>query len=77
MKIDKEIPLPTKSKKYPLDQLNVGDSFFVSCNGEEPIRTRARIGPTMTRIYHATKKRFTSKLGIENGIAGVRIWRVK
>ncbi len=77
MKIDKGILLPTRSKKYPLDQLNVGDSFFVFCNGEEPIRVRARISPTMTRIYHATKKRFKSRLITENGIAGVRVWRVE
>ena len=76
MKATRDIPLPNKYRRYPLAQLVVGESFFVPCNGEEPKKVRNRIGPTMTHLYYRDKKRFKSRTVEENGVVGIRVWRV-
>lgn len=72
--IDTNIPLPPVSRgpkskgacKYPLHQMEVGDSFF--------------IGGTKSRSINSffkklRPKRFTTRRVVENETSGVRVWR--
>jgi len=73
--IEKGIPIPRR--KYPLDELEIGDSFFIPFNEEKPINVRARLSPTMARIKNATGKVFVSKKATKDGKEGLRVWRSK
>lgn len=69
IKIDKGIPAPDRSRaKYPLAAMELGDSFFV------PGKTAALVGASFAR--HAPKK-FAARGVTENGVKGVRVWRIK
>lgn len=71
IKIDKGIPAPKGPNKYPFPDMRVGDSFFA------PINPRHSGGLTSNakRIYPGTGWR--SSRVTENGITGVRVWRIK
>lgn len=80
LKIDKGIPIPGKRVKdqgvYGLiPKMCVGDSIFIPSENEvESKGIRRRV-----LIYckkHFYKLKFTSRLCKENGIYGIRIWRV-
>ena len=72
-KIDKNIPLPSLHKyteKYPWADMKPGDSFFIEMG------TPANIGACMS----ARKKygeRYVSRTVTENGVKGVRVWRIE
>jgi hypothetical protein len=70
-KIDKNIPIPKRiydsEYPYPIDNLNVGDSFFI----EE--RTSTQVSHIISRGNKMLGKRFTSR----TMDGGVRIWRIK
>jgi hypothetical protein len=75
-KIDKGIPIPDKSqtseRKYPWSTMAVGDSFFVPA-GDKPAHK------VQQRLAGASKpkgKKFTSRVQVEEGVTGVRVWRV-
>ena len=71
-KIEKGIPLPKQRIKYPLNELGVGDSFFVaSCN----FKSTEYSSITSAANYHASKtgKKFT----IRSVDGGVRVWRTE
>ncbi len=74
-KIDKNIPLPTK--KYPLEELEVGDSFFIPLTKGELQDIRNKINPAIARVKHATEKKFLTRKAIKNKIPGIRVWRIK
>jgi hypothetical protein len=67
-KIDKSVPYPSKfpkrnyTKDYPLDKMNIGDSFLVPFTKSRPY-TRARLMGMEISCRTETK--------------GVRIWRIK
>lgn len=68
--IEKGIPVPARQLKYPLREMEIGDSFFV------PSRSDGR-PPTIYKslgTYHRTlaPKRFVQRL-VEGG---ARIWRI-
>ena len=73
-KIDKGIPLPAavggRKPKYPLLDMQIGDSFFVA---KPPSVMYA------TTSYYSKKYggEFTLAKWEENGVSGTRIWRVK
>ena len=67
VKIDKGVPLPTARRKYPWDEMEVGDSFF-SPVGQATLMTQSR---------RRSDRKFTSCAVEENGVRGTRIWRVK
>lgn len=66
MKIDKNIPIPNSVNKYPFQDMEIGDSFYVSS-----ITTRKFSNYRDTKWTKYGKK-FTAKK--END--GVRIWRI-
>jgi hypothetical protein len=68
IKIDKNIPMPEKwsaKKKYPISELEVGDSFEVDALFENNVRTSS---------YRFPDKKFTV-LKQKNGT--YRCWRIK
>ena len=70
IKVEKGIPIPPTSNrgKYPWLQMEVGDSFFA------PGRKTSQIGSCYNRIVGKT---FRSRTRIENGVKGVRVWRIE
>lgn len=67
IKIDKDIPIPVgpMGSKYPLGKLEVGDSFFIE--GQK----------TLSGVFGQHKpKKFSVRTVTENGVKGVRVWRV-
>lgn len=70
--IDKGVPVPPSNvsrRKYPFDAMEVGDSFFVAG------RQHKVYGAINWHTKHSNK-RFTTRKVVENGVAGIRVWRV-
>lgn len=65
-RIEKDVPLPPKWVKYPLDQMEAGDSFLAA---EED---RARISAAINRYSKRSGKRFTCR----KVDGGLRVWRI-
>lgn len=66
IKIDKNVPLP-EACKYPVAQLEVGDSFWVERNKRNSVMAVAQ------KIGRRTNKRFISRKDGE----GFRFWRTE
>ena len=66
IKIDDNVPMPTRPKKHPLGQLEIGQSYFVAGMPSNNV--------TGNFVYHRPKK-FTVRTVTENGVNGVRVWR--
>lgn len=84
MQIDKNIPPPVarafKSKtgrlsRYPFRQMEIGDSAFFpganKVNAQHPAYMAAKT------IQKRDGLRFTLRSVVENGVEGVRIWRLE
>lgn len=68
-KIDKGLPIPktySRKLKYPLRQMEIGDSIFISGG------VHNQIGSAITR---ARPLKFTTRMVVENGVSGIRVWR--
>ena len=66
-KITKDFPVPSGKYpvKYPTDSLEIGESFFAP-----NIKS-----PNLTLRYYKPKT-FITRTTIENGVTGVRVWRI-
>lgn len=79
-KIEKGVEIPTdnpgrgrNSRRYPFHDMAVGDSFFVPCDARE-VRSVQSAGRNHTRRHgHA----FITRRRTEDGVEGVRFWRVE
>ena len=69
--IEKNVPIPPRREyktKYPWDEMDVGDSFYVP---------NTKSGSIACGVYRASK-RFEGKKFISRSEAGgIRVWRVK
>lgn len=74
--IEKDVPLPRQKRqhaRYPLGEMEVGDSFFVPCS-------KAKTDTVLNRVraafwYH--KKKNGDKNFIVNAVkGGLRCWRI-
>ncbi len=74
----------TTTRKYPFEDMKVGDSFFVGPNYED--ETQKQVGNRVAQARQAYRKRctkqdieveFTQRQWNENGVAGYRVWKVK
>ena len=63
--IDKDTPFPEPKKRYPFDEMEVGDSFFAKRTTQQLLSSAAR--------HQKDGRKFTARA--END--GARIWRVK
>lgn len=66
--IDKGVPVRVTSSKYPLEELEVGDSFVV------PKEKRRSVATRMTLVKNATGREFLSRSVSDTE---VRVWRIK
>lgn len=72
-KIEKGVPLPLargsgSGAPWPFDEMEVGDSFFATQISTSSLLTFAR---------RHRPKRFTTRKVTENGVTGIRIWRIE
>jgi hypothetical protein len=83
-KIDKGIPIPPKGcrggvrhKKYPLSEMEVGDSFY--CHPKENSRFAARkLRSSIGVCGRAVKNmKFTTRILIIEELFTIRCWRIK
>jgi len=75
-KIDKNVPIPEgrwgkRRKKYPFDEMEVGDSFFIHGGKQESITSIMR--HWREKLGH----KYTTRSVVENGVKGVRVWRIE
>lgn len=75
-KIESGIPVPKPvntggSSKYPFSEMEVGDSFFAPWKGYHIIWALARRAPQKYGI------KLTTRAVTENGVQGVRVWRIE
>ena len=74
--IEKNIPIWRHGLKYPLGEMEIGDSFFVEAENDETIRTvQRRIVPTL--LKHARRLKVTITTRTMRDQNGVRVWRVE
>lgn len=74
IKIEKGIPVPSKGRKsrlYPLADMQVGDSFFA------PGRVVQQLTAAVARPAKIMGAKFACRTVTENGVKGVRVWRVE
>ena len=75
--IEKNIPVPTANRrpggcKYPLKDMKISDSFFVpNCKSHSVSSTVS----SYKRRYFPDR-RFIVRTVIEDGVSGVRVWRI-
>lgn len=69
-KIDKGVPVPRKETTYPFPRMEVGDSFFI------PGGTNA----SRSGVYNCAKNlgmKAKLRQTTEDGVDGVRVWRIE
>lgn len=70
--VEPGLPIPESRiwrRKYPFKQMEVGDSFFVPGKTIQDLK-----GPL--NYARCDCRRFTTRRVTENGITGLRIWRI-
>jgi hypothetical protein len=79
IKIDRGIPIPPpghfvsahRPRKYPVDNLGRGESFFV------PGKTSTQIGPILQGYSRSLGHRYVTRNVVEDDVQGVRVWRLR
>ena len=74
MKIEKNIPIPESAgeSKYPFKDMEVGDSVFVE--GQTSQGAAMMSAKNIERRYGV---KFSARKRTEDGVDGVRIWRIE
>lgn len=68
--IDRKMPLPALRSRYPFDEIKVGESFFA------PKLKRSSVWSYLSGMQRKTNKRFACRTLTEDGVEGVRVWRL-
>lgn len=82
IRIDTAEPLPPPRQRgttvYPWGEMEPGDSFFVALDSNTPQTTLQRRVLSSARAWSARHpgQRFTTRRLVDNGVVGVRCWRV-
>lgn len=71
--IEKDVPLPEKNVrwKYPFDQMEPGDSFFVAN------RDTTQMSALCKRAARRLEARFVTATATKGEQTGVRVWRLE
>jgi len=74
--IEHNIPTPKNrySPKYPWNEMEVGDSFFVPIESTKPINVRGSVAGINRRRQDA--KFFASSVRENGKPIGIRVWRI-
>lgn len=85
-KIEKDIPMPERSRfvpraqKYPFDQMSVGDSFAVELDKPTDgavLCRRVRNAAHRWRVQNLSTLAFNAMVRDEDGVEVVRVWCVQ
>lgn len=68
-KIEKGVPIPTWHDKYPLRDMEVGDSFFIPLSNDKKKNTSAR------NVLWQCSKPLGIKIATRTVDGGMRVWR--
>lgn len=78
--IEKGIPIPNsihgggQPPKYPFEQMEIGDSFFIPCHIKDKKTVQSNVA-SARKV--APKMKFTTKYVDEiPGQTGIRVWRI-
>lgn len=84
--IEANIPVParvigTRSSKYPFENMQMGDSFFIAVNAANPEdninRTARRAASAVNMARRALPDfKFVTRRATVNGVEGYRVWRI-
>ncbi len=68
--VEKGIEIPSRNvdAKYPFRDMDVGDSFFTISTPQSYVSLHTRV---------LRPKKFSCRTVVENGIRGLRIWRIQ
>lgn len=81
IQIDHNIPMPTPSapEGYPFADMQPGDSFFVPAGRAGCAKLRVYVNAAATRYRKASGHniKIRSFRVTENGVDGLRVWRVR
>ena len=68
--IEKGIEIPSRNvdARYPFKDMEVGDSFFTTSTPQSYVSLNTRV---------LRPKKFSCRTVVENGIRGLRIWRIE
>lgn len=80
--IEKGIEMPahtSRRRRYPFTDMEVGDSFFVPLDGRKAENLASSISGSARsgRAARANGRRYVTRTVVENGVKGVRCWRVE
>lgn len=77
IEVEKDIkPIKERAfRKYPFEEMDIGDSFFVPLNNVDPIRVQSRIKTSAKRFGNENNRKFITRIIREQN--GVRCWRTK
>ena len=75
--IDKKDSKPTPRGKYPFKSMEVGDSFFVPNGVYSPRSPGVYINAYTLGSQAIPNSKWCARTLTENGVKGLRIWRVK
>lgn len=70
--VEMSVPMPKPKNTYPFSSMKAGDSFFVPDGGVNAICSAAK----QWGRRNATNTMFRCRTRTENGVKGVRCWRV-
>ena len=76
-KIEKGVPMPRPRRKreYPWEQMEVGDSFLLSCKSEDAAKVANRARSAADSF--AKKRGLSWRFSFRHVEGGIRIWRTK
>lgn len=81
IKIDKGIPLPKlanslKGAIYPWASMEIGDSFFAAGTKHPSVKGLGKVFSSRQGKSTVPKSKWSTRTAIENGVSGIRCWRV-
>ena len=72
-KIEKNIPIPQR-RVYPFKKMEIGDSFFIPLPEGRNVQY---LQSNLTWSARMKRIRVTTRRTEENGVFGVRVWRIE
>jgi len=76
IELDVKIPEVRLRDNYPWPDMKVGDSVLIQADdGERLYNLKRKVGPSARYYGHKTGKQF--KTMIDQGMNGIRVWRLK
>lgn len=81
-KVEHGIAIPgktkfVKEKRFPLDSLNIGDSFFIPPTVMDEQDTFNDLRSCVVGYAVREDIEITTRIRSENGIVGMRVWRIQ